>query len=290
MPRGRRPYPWIKLWFDMLNDVKMNRLSIAERGCWTGILLLAGQSPERGKLLLTETEPMNTDDIAGALHLTPDEVPALESCISKLVALNSLRWNGHCLEVINFKKRQEVYESDFKDYHVPDEKKLRINSELTPNKVLKEGEGRGKRKDVDVEEDTTPKGGRKKRPAPQTDPSVKEIFGEVKKYLGYPEKTGGRDPIPNYGMEGQAIKRMFTRGFTREEILACWRSKVSQRGGEYVSMKWVNQDILDFARGGEPLPDKINQGGKIKSGRKDENKGQRVAGARPASDFSGRKW
>jgi len=242
MPRGRRPFPWIKLWFDMLNDVKMNRLSIAERGCWTGILLLAGQSPERGKFLLTETEPMTIDDIASALHLTLEERPTLESCISKLLTLNSLRWNEYnCLEVVNFKKRQEVYESDFEDYHKAEDNKLRINSELTPEKVLKEEEGRGERKRR--EEDSTPKGARKKRAPQQTDSRVKEIFDKVKELLGYPEKTGGKDPIPNYAKEGQFIKKMLNRGFTCVEILDCWRSKVSQRGGEFVSMVWVNEDI-----------------------------------------------
>jgi len=94
----------------------------------------------------------------------------------------------------------------------------------------------------------------------QADPVVNEIFAEMRKYLGYPEQVCGgeavpaieessamtadrRDPIPNYGKEGKAIKRMLTRGFTREEILDCWKSKVSQRGGEFVSMTWVNEDI-----------------------------------------------
>jgi len=221
----------------MLNDVKMNRLSIAERGCWTGILLLAGQSPERGKLLLTETEPMIIDDIASALHLTPEERPALESCISKLVSLNSLRWNEHnCLEVVNFKKRQEVYGSDIPEGELTPSK-LRINPELTPIEV----EERGEKKEEDVERDT-PKGARKKRAGPMTDPRVKEILDEVKKDRGYPGQTD-KDPIPSYGKEGQAIKRMLARGFTREEILACWRRKVSQRGGEFQSMVWVNEDI-----------------------------------------------
>ena len=114
----------------------------------------------------------------------------------------------------------------------------------------------------------TPDGARKKR----ADPVVNEIFSEMRRFLEYPEGKvcGGealpaieenqamtadrRDPIPNYGKEGKAIKRMLTRGFTREEILACWRSKVSQRGGEFVSMVWVNEDIGNFVRGGEPLP------------------------------------
>ena len=53
----------------------------------------------------------------------------------------------------------------------------------------------------------------------------------------------GKDTYKEELKEGKAIKRMLTRGFTREEILDCWKSKVSQRGGEFVSMTWVNEDI-----------------------------------------------
>ncbi len=384
MARGRRPLPWIKLWFDILGDPKMTRLSSSEKWCWVGMLLLAGQSPTRGKLMLTDTEPMTIDDIARGLHLLPDEVQVLESCISKLVNLKALCWNEHnCLEVINFTKRQgppqymgesqasiTQREKPIKEalikllwdnqwlptseeiVNVESEKRIGnlyidivaktktnhlILMEVKPFSLqpahlgqvmryfnaLKEQtsmrifpfligrdrrnvdddearsmgislltfddlpldvgatvpptviptlaqqctrppiEGRGERKEVEVEEEEdkkTPKGVRKKRTDPQSDPRVKEVFDKVKTFFGHPGKTGGKDPIPNYGMEGQAIKRMFTRGFTRDEILACWRSKVSRRGGEFVSMKWVNQDIGDFVRGGEPLPDRTKQG------------------------------
>ena len=79
----------------------------------------------------------------------------------------------------------------------------------------------------------------KKRSTPQP---VLDIFDDMKAYLGFPGKTD-KDPIPNYGKEGQFIKKMLARGFTREEILACWKDKVSQRGGDFVSMVWVNEDI-----------------------------------------------
>jgi len=85
---------------------------------------------------------------------------------------------------------------------------------------------------------STPKGGGKKPP----DPRVNEIFEEMRSYLGYPEKVK-EDPIPSYGKEGQAIKRMLTRGFTHGEIVRLWKEKVSQRGGEFISMVWVNEDI-----------------------------------------------
>lgn len=92
----------------------------------------------------------------------------------------------------------------------------------------------------------TPKGGQRKAPSStkkeEKDSIVNEIFAEMRSYLGYPDKIS-QDPIPSYGKEGQAIKRMLTRGFTRKAIVECWKSKVSQRGGEFVSMTWVNQDI-----------------------------------------------
>lgn len=81
----------------------------------------------------------------------------------------------------------------------------------------------------------------------QVDPRINEIFIEMGTDLGFPEKIQ-KDPIPNYGKEGQAIKRILARGFTREEILACWRGKVSQRDGEFVSMTWVNEDIGKITR------------------------------------------
>lgn len=86
-------------------------------------------------------------------------------------------------------------------------------------------------------------GPRQARPASKkTDPIIAEIFQEMRTHLGFPA-TKAEDPIPSYGKEGQAIKRMFSRGFTREAIVECWKSKVSRCGGEFVSMVYVNQDI-----------------------------------------------
>ena len=82
------------------------------------------------------------------------------------------------------------------------------------------------------------KGARIKR----ADPIVNEIFSEMRTYLGFPDRVK-KDPIPSYGKEGQAIKRMLARGFTREEVTGCWKQKVDARGGEFVSMTWVNEDI-----------------------------------------------
>ncbi|MFO7774121.1 MAG: hypothetical protein R6U93_04815 [Dehalococcoidia bacterium] len=74
------------------------------------------------------------------------------------------------------------------------------------------------------------------------DPRVGEVFAEMKSYFGYPDSIS-KDPIPSYGKEGRAIRRMLDRGFTREEVMACWKEKVDAKSGDFVSMTWVNEDV-----------------------------------------------
>jgi hypothetical protein len=115
------------------------------------------------------------------------------------------------------------------------------NTTAAPISTRKKRQSKVKQSKV---KNTTPsKEGARKRPTNnKKDATIKEIFQEMQEYLGFPEKVK-QDPIPNYGKEGQFIKRMLARGFTREAIVGCWKSKVSQRGGGFISMTWVNEDI-----------------------------------------------
>ena len=60
-------------------------------------------------------------------------------------------------------------------------------------------------------------------------------------HYGYPERTD-IDPIPNYGKEGKAIKRMLDRGFEPPDILAAWMEKI-RKAGVFKTMVYVNEDI-----------------------------------------------
>ncbi len=127
---GRPRYPWIKLWFDCLSDPKLKRLSMAERCCWYELLLLAGSSPVRGKLMLTDTEPMTLEDIMRCLCVTRNDKITLSCVIPKLINMKVIYLNEGAYQVTNFVSRQDIYQSEL----TPN--KLRINSELTPNKLL----------------------------------------------------------------------------------------------------------------------------------------------------------
>jgi len=97
------PLPWIKLWLESLDDPKLTRLSLAERGAWWGILGLAGKIVSGGSGL-------DIDEIADALHIkTGEDQKALESMIAKMEQRGSLLWNeGHTLTVVHWEERQRI--------------------------------------------------------------------------------------------------------------------------------------------------------------------------------------
>lgn len=70
---------------------------------------------------------------------------------------------------------------------------------------------------------------------------VAEVIREMQSYYGYPDEQEV-DPIPNYGMEGKAVKTMLRRGFSVEEIVSAWKGKV-KKAGAFKSMVFVNMDM-----------------------------------------------
>jgi len=102
------PLPWIKMWLESLEDPKLTRLSLAERGAWWGILELAGRGDAGGKIL-SGGLGLEMDEIADALHIKTDEDrQALESMITKMGKRGSLKWDENILTVIHWEERQRI--------------------------------------------------------------------------------------------------------------------------------------------------------------------------------------
>lgn len=103
------PLPWIKLWLEALDDPKLTRMSLAERGAWWGILQLAGKCEAEGKIV-SGSEALSLEEIADALHIkTLEDRQSLESMMAKMGKRGSLIWNdAHILTVVHYRERQKI--------------------------------------------------------------------------------------------------------------------------------------------------------------------------------------
>lgn len=102
------PLPWIKMWLEALDDPKLTRLSLAERGAWWGILKLAGKCHAGGKIV-SGGLGLDIDEIADALHIkSSGDRQALDSMIAKMEKRGSLRRNESVLIVVHYEERQRI--------------------------------------------------------------------------------------------------------------------------------------------------------------------------------------
>lgn len=102
------PLPWIKNWLEGLDDPKLTRMSLAERGAWECLLKLAGKCNAGGKIV-SGGQGLTLDEIADALHIKTDQDRgALASMIVEMEKRGSLEWNEGSLFVIHYEERQRI--------------------------------------------------------------------------------------------------------------------------------------------------------------------------------------
>lgn len=102
------PLPWMKHYLEALDDPKLTRLSLAEKGAWWGILELAGKCDAGGKIV-SGGEGLDMDEIADALHIkTAEDRGSLESMIAKMGKRHSITYNEGVLRVVHWEERQRI--------------------------------------------------------------------------------------------------------------------------------------------------------------------------------------
>ena len=104
------PLPWIKMWLEALDDPKLTRLSLAERGAWWALLKLTGKCGDAGGRILSGGKGLDLEEIVDALHIkTSEDRQSLESMLAKMEERGSLMWNeGHILTVVHWEERQRI--------------------------------------------------------------------------------------------------------------------------------------------------------------------------------------
>jgi len=100
------------MWVEGLDDPKLTRLSLAERGAWWGLIKLARKLDPEGKntgRIETGGQGLDLEEITDSLHIKTDaDKQALESMIRKMKDRGSIKWNGSVLILVHFGDRQKV--------------------------------------------------------------------------------------------------------------------------------------------------------------------------------------
>ena len=106
------PMPWFRVYSETLNDRKLTRAARVTGlqqptilGFWIGILCLANDSPQRGKLLLAKDLPLTTDDIAEELGADASELAA---AMDAFATLEMICKQGDMWQITKWNSRQFV--------------------------------------------------------------------------------------------------------------------------------------------------------------------------------------
>jgi len=108
-----KPKPWLKMWVEWIDDLKMINLSLAEQGAWWRLLTLAQKCAADGYLIMRNESPLSLDEIANNLRIRAKaDRKVFNSMIEKMIDLNSLHWDSGALVVTHFAERQAKTSSE----------------------------------------------------------------------------------------------------------------------------------------------------------------------------------
>jgi hypothetical protein len=121
--------PWFRFYVATVRDRKVRRLAPEHRWLWVVILSVARQSPEPGRLIISDGDPWTVDDLADEAALTTQQV---NKGIAAMLKMDGFIVDvGGVLEVVNWGKRQ--YESDLSTARVTQKrtKERQSNGDVT---------------------------------------------------------------------------------------------------------------------------------------------------------------
>lgn len=102
--------PWLRLYNEIRNDAKIKRIARLTGqskfmlvGVWVTILVLANESPRRGKLLISNDIPMTYDDILDELGI---DAETFRIIWDSFIDMEMISANEGVYEVANWDKRQ----------------------------------------------------------------------------------------------------------------------------------------------------------------------------------------
>lgn len=162
-------FPWYRFYNETLTDRKIMRIcrdsgqpKAVVIGAWSIILALASQSPDRGRLLISDDVPFTPDEVQEETGLDED---VFNTLIARFMAYGLLEEVDGCWEICNWHKRQP--NSDSSTERV---RRHRQNKAVTKAQHTESSETLPKRFsnviDIDTDTETETEGGTRARATP----------------------------------------------------------------------------------------------------------------------------
>ncbi|MBA7677643.1 hypothetical protein ES703_85903 [subsurface metagenome] len=149
--------PWLKMWVEWIDDLKMLSLSLAEQGAWWRLVTLAKKCAADGFLIKGKGAPLSLDEIANTLRIkVKADRKVFDSMIEKMTDLGSLHWDSHALVITHFAERQAKTSSEAPEAVRDRVRRFRERQKLLDKEALKETARQHQLQSPPITEETTP--------------------------------------------------------------------------------------------------------------------------------------
>jgi len=246
--------PWLKMWVEWIDDLKMLDLTLAEQGAWWRLVTLAKKCAADGALVKDNGTPLSLDEIAGTLRIkTKADRKVFDAMIQKMTDQGSLHWNDNALVVTHFAERQaktssqasEAVRDRVRRFRERQKKPVTENPlHPSPTEASKERESTKEKDTIDIEAEVEVEGNALQQPLHSVTPEAilakiatlhEENFGIITPILS--EKF--KDFVENYRGPIDWIKEAFAEAVTNnvrrwvyvEKILDRWQQEGREKHG-----------------------------------------------------------
>lgn len=146
-------YPWVKIWTEIIDDLKMASLTDQDQLRFVKLIVLAGVSDAAGALVVGD-KPMTIQQIAWRLHQS-DQVESWEQTIKTLVDAGLLKYERGLLVLVNFTNRQGPSQADKRQQWREQQHRHRQRAETGADATPVAGAKRARTRQASVSPDTT---------------------------------------------------------------------------------------------------------------------------------------
>ena len=144
--------PWLKMWVEWIDDLKMLDLTLAEQGAWWRLVTLAKKCAADGPLVKDNGAPLSLDEIASTLRIiTKADRKVFDAMIEKMTDQGSLHWNHNTLIITHFKDRQARTTSKTPEAVRDRVRRFRERQRPTPPSDSKEKESSKEKETIELE-------------------------------------------------------------------------------------------------------------------------------------------